>query len=202
MNTNDLRVIKTKKNLEAALLRLLQKKNLEKIQVMHICKEAACSRNTFYAHYYNKYELFNDICVNLVEKICETFSIEYFNQEYVDLYGYGTEIIQVAEQYRTELSIILNSGYSKELKEQLRTKLYEITYISFLKKYNIKEIPQNIDLALLYQIGGVAEFVCNWISKNSKLTVNEASKLHSSINTPVVNAINNILASGIDMYVI
>lgn len=202
MNTNDLRVIKTKKNLEAALLRLMQKKNLEKIQVMDICKEAACSRNTFYAHYYNKYELFNNICANLVGKICETFSIEHFRQEYVDLYGYGTEIIQIAEQCRTELSIILNSGYAKELKEQLRTKLYEITYGSCLTKYNTKEISPNIELALLYQIGGVVEFICNWIGRYDNLLVNEASKLHSGINTPVANAINNMLASETDMYVI
>lgn len=54
----DLRSIKTKKSLNAALSSLLLKQSFKKITVGDICEEAILSRATFYAHYSDKYHLF------------------------------------------------------------------------------------------------------------------------------------------------
>lgn len=202
MNTKDLRVIKTKKNIEEALLHLLTQKELDKIQVIDICREAACSRNTFYSHYYNKYELFSSTCTNYVNKLCETFALEHFNQDYVDLYGYGTEIIFVTEQYKDKLSILLKSGCAGEIKEQLRMKLYEMERDSYLSRYNVSEIPTDISLGFRYQVGGVVEFICNWISQFNNLSAEDAAKLHSNLNTRVANSINEMMQSDEGIYVI
>ena len=53
----DLRIIKTNKILFDALLKLMKKKNFEKIKISDICEEALINRSTFYAHYEDKYEL-------------------------------------------------------------------------------------------------------------------------------------------------
>lgn len=202
MNPNDLRVVKTKKNIEEALLHLLAKKELDKIQVMDICKKAACSRNTFYAHYYNKYELFSSICINCVDKICESFSLEHFSQEYVDLYGYGTEIVYASKQYQEKLAILLKSGYASEIKEQLRMKLYEMERDSYLSRYHVCEIPTDISLGYHYQVGGVVEFICNLSIGYNNFSTEEAAKLHSTLNTPVANVINEMVKYGEGMYMI
>lgn len=202
MNKKDLRVIKTKKNLARALIYLLKNKELDRIQIIDICSEAACSRNTFYSHYYSKYELFNDIVNECVEKICETFSVEHYNAEFVKQHGYGTEIIQVAHQYREELTVLLESGYAGELKKRLSRGLYELEKNSYLKKYKAEIIPTDISLSYHYQVGGVVEFVCNWIVNGAFMDAEAASKLHARINTPVANAINELQGYALDMYVI
>ena len=54
----DLRVIKTKKNLQTALLTLLKEKPLEKVSIAELCREANVNRGTFYLHFQDVPELF------------------------------------------------------------------------------------------------------------------------------------------------
>ena len=53
----DLRVIKTKINIESTFLRLLKETTFEKITVRILLDEALISKGTFYAHYLDKYDL-------------------------------------------------------------------------------------------------------------------------------------------------
>lgn len=53
----DLRVIKTKKALMAAMSNLLQHQKFTQITVQNLCDEALISRATFYAHFADKYDL-------------------------------------------------------------------------------------------------------------------------------------------------
>ena len=68
----DLRIKKTKKALRESLVELIKEKHLEKISVMEICEKALVNRVTFYSHYKDKLELFNDIIkevtLNIVHK--------------------------------------------------------------------------------------------------------------------------------------
>lgn len=63
----DKRVRKTKQSLKQAMLRKLEHQPLEQITVKELCELSEISRITFYAHYTDKYELMDDICVDLVE---------------------------------------------------------------------------------------------------------------------------------------
>lgn len=53
----DLRILKTKKALMAAMSTLLELRNFSQITVNDLCEEALISRNTFYAHFIDKYDL-------------------------------------------------------------------------------------------------------------------------------------------------
>lgn len=53
----DLRVIKTKKNIEHTFIALLKEMSFEKITVRLILERALISKGTFYAHYLDKYDL-------------------------------------------------------------------------------------------------------------------------------------------------
>lgn len=58
MKKEDLRIVRTKKYLVAALLKLLQVKSFDKISVIEICDSALVHRATFYKHFEDKYDLF------------------------------------------------------------------------------------------------------------------------------------------------
>lgn len=62
MNQNDLRVKKTRKNIEVSFLSLLGKKDFSKITVQDILDAALINRSTFYKHYSDKYQLAEVLC--------------------------------------------------------------------------------------------------------------------------------------------
>lgn len=65
INQNDLRVIKTKRGLREAFLRLLFEKGYDAISIQDIATEAEAARVTFYRHYANKEELLID-CIDVL----------------------------------------------------------------------------------------------------------------------------------------
>lgn len=65
----DLRVLKTKKNIYEALIKLLEKSVFEDIKVSEICEEAMINRSTFYSHFEDKYALFNCFINDLKESL-------------------------------------------------------------------------------------------------------------------------------------
>lgn len=66
---DDLRIRRTKYSIKKAFLELLEKKTLERITVNEISKAAFCNRNTFYAHYEDKYDLMNKLCDDALETL-------------------------------------------------------------------------------------------------------------------------------------
>jgi len=60
----DKRIIKTKKNIKATLIAMLDEMPFEKVSVADLCRRGEISRITFYTHYEDKYalvaEMYND----------------------------------------------------------------------------------------------------------------------------------------------
>ena len=57
----DKRIRKTKKNLKATLIEMMNEIPFEEITITNLCKRADISRITFYTHYNDKYALIDDI---------------------------------------------------------------------------------------------------------------------------------------------
>lgn len=65
----DLRIKRTQKAIKSAFFELLDEKSFEHISVKDITDRALISRNTFYLHYADKYELLNKVCDELIIKL-------------------------------------------------------------------------------------------------------------------------------------
>ena len=57
MNKNDLRYIKTEKIIKESFKKCVEKHGFEKVTVSMICEEGLISRNAFYLHFTDKYDL-------------------------------------------------------------------------------------------------------------------------------------------------
>ena len=60
MKKTDARIINSKKYLKEALLSLLSEMKISDIKVVTLCRRAEINRATFYSHYNNVYELFDE----------------------------------------------------------------------------------------------------------------------------------------------
>ncbi|MGI6212656.1 MAG: TetR/AcrR family transcriptional regulator [Anaerovoracaceae bacterium] len=69
----DKRVIKTKKGLKEALIKLMNEKPFAKISVTELCAEANTSRITFYTYYGDKYELLQELFADISDQTRERF---------------------------------------------------------------------------------------------------------------------------------
>ena len=67
----DVRKLKTEKALVTALVSLLERKVWQKITIKDICSEAMVSRSTFYAHFEDKYALFEYMLDGMDEVVTE-----------------------------------------------------------------------------------------------------------------------------------
>ena len=69
----DLRVVKTKKDIKDAMRKLLAEKEFDRITVTEICNEAMTSRITFYRYYGDKYDLLDDLFSDLGDQVLSHF---------------------------------------------------------------------------------------------------------------------------------
>lgn len=69
MLITDIRIIRTKKLLNDALLELLREKPIEKITPTELCRKATINRNTFYSHYKCTGDVLDDIENDLLKTV-------------------------------------------------------------------------------------------------------------------------------------
>ena len=67
--SEDMRVYKTKRNIERTFLELLAKHPFDKITVQMITKEALVNKGTFYRHYADKYDLAHQVAQNTLDRL-------------------------------------------------------------------------------------------------------------------------------------
>jgi len=77
MNENDMRVVKTRRALHQALLTLLKSKSLETISVSALCRQAAVNRGTFYLHYKDVGEVFDEHLRLLLQDLEDSYYEPY-----------------------------------------------------------------------------------------------------------------------------
>lgn len=67
--TVDLRIQRTQKSIKQAFFELIEEEGFDHISVKDITARAMISRNTFYLHYSDKFDLLNKICDEIVFKL-------------------------------------------------------------------------------------------------------------------------------------
>ena len=170
----DLRIVKTKKILFSALLKLMEQKNFERIKISDICDEALVNRSTFYAHYEDKYELL----IELIEELKISFLNElkdndnsFFSKEYLmDLLSILIEHID--ENRKVYNAILLNNKngilidflidvIEKDISERLKDRI------------DIKNSNIPIDIVVKFYVGGLINIGVSWLTNKEQYTKEE-----------------------------
>jgi len=165
----DLRIIKTKKILFTALLKLMKKKDFEKIKISDICQEALINRSTFYAHYEDKYELlialFEEQKLSLLEKL-EDNNNTVFSKEY--LMELLNILMEHIDEYRDMYSAILTNNRNGILIDFLIDAI-ERDVENRLKDNN-EIINSNLPLNIIvkFYTGGLINIGITWLINKEK----------------------------------
>jgi AcrR family transcriptional regulator len=78
----DLRVVKTKRNIKSVMMELLQKKPVEKITVTELASQAMINKGTFYHHYSDIYDLYQELVSDFIEN--SIGSLNYYEEFFTE----------------------------------------------------------------------------------------------------------------------
>ena len=165
----DLRIIKTKKILFDTLLKLMKKKNFEKIKISDICEEALINRSTFYAHFEDKYELlmalFEEQKVSLLEKLEDNDNTNFSKEYLMELLNI---LINHIDENREIYSAILSNNRNGILIDFL-IDVIERDVSDRLKDNNdIKNSNLPLDIIVKFYAGGLINIGMAWLTSKEK----------------------------------
>ncbi|MBQ3335079.1 MAG: TetR/AcrR family transcriptional regulator [Eubacteriaceae bacterium] len=181
MNFTDLRVQRTREQLQNALLTLLETKELKKITVKEICDEAGISRNAFYQHFGYKEDLYDNMVTRATERIRGALApivpdITAIKQDTIDIYAKG--IIDAICEVRELLYVMLKRDDGLFMR-QLTDLIFDQFLTNALPFFNTEDTEE---LRLYYEFlaAGIAAFIIKWIL-NDTVTKDKAQTLLSDI---------------------
>ncbi|MEH7097921.1 TetR/AcrR family transcriptional regulator [Neobacillus vireti] len=166
------RTLYSKKVIIDAFLKLLQEKNLNKITVTDICKEADINRGTFYSYYNDPFDLMRSIEEEMAEKMMSTINIsgdESINNILSDIFKLileNTELCKIIFNEKNGsnvLNTILKSAYERTMEEQ--------------KKRFPHANETQLEYFFTYITGGTIEIVRKWINDDMKLPSDDVIRI-------------------------
>ena len=175
MKKEDLRVVKSKKNLYDSLITLLEDYSFENIKVSDICDKANVNRSTFYDHFTDKYELLNSLFIN----IQNDFSNNLINiNNYNTLKDYYLEIARnLLKHFKKNIKV-----YSYIIKINKNISFDRINDIissnvcAFMDEFNIiyTDIPKNIIIS--YHVSSIISVCLLYLYNNNLYKANDIIK--------------------------
>ncbi|WP_436965956.1 TetR/AcrR family transcriptional regulator [Staphylococcus shinii] len=108
---SDLRVIKTRKSIMQAFIKLSDEKDFKNITLKDITQEALINRATFYYHFSDIYDLLDKA---LAEELLINLNYEYFDQRSIDE-ATLTYIFKIVSEFQLSLSRRCHRSYPETI---------------------------------------------------------------------------------------
>jgi AcrR family transcriptional regulator len=165
MNQEDLRVIKTKRGLREAFIRLLLDKGYDAITIQDIATEAEMARITFYRHYKNKEELLVD-CLNVVyEELAERVkqvSSEQIQQAFTPLLVFYEHILEKERLYK----ILFSSQGAQFLVNRIRTLIATKTIKQIKAQFPLEQLLAPVEIIANHIASAQIGLVVWWLEND------------------------------------
>ncbi len=186
----DRRVKYTKEVLKNSLTDLLWEKPLEKITVKELCEKADVNRGTFYSHYSDQFDLFEEIVENFV---VEAVGI---TEHFFEIEG-GSQIKRAAKIYtfvkeNHRLTKVLLDGRSIFGFDEYSDKFNEIVHRVYLDDIKSKvENERFVDMVYQYVAAANITLIKYWVNTGMKESENEMAKLALNLTANGVRGLYN-----------
>lgn len=142
-NTEDLRVIKTRKLIKDTFFTMRETMPLEKIHVRELCKKAMINKSTFYNHYRDIYDLNEQL-----EKEAITEFLSRFQERDMLLENPEQFLTRIPKTFDDNLSLLLPL-----FRDRFDAAFYEIER-QLRKEYDNGHLSEEDDIRITYILGG------------------------------------------------
>lgn len=177
-----MRVIRTRKWLQDALLQLMKEKPFREIQITEIADRAHVSRPTFYLHYQSKQELL----LSHVDAVFDEFYAEMrkgFLSGTADRKWCCVLLFQYWERYADTLRMVIEADIHNELRDRLR-KYVAIVITQLPESEKARVDKQSLDFIIDFVAGGAYMLLTQWIIQNRPRSAEQMGQLYFDLTTP------------------
>ncbi|PRO65357.1 TetR/AcrR family transcriptional regulator [Alkalicoccus urumqiensis] len=161
----DRRVRKTKLALKQALLTLLKKKTLGAVTITELVQRADLNRSTFYHHYNNAAELFEEIRSGVLDDLARCYREPYLHVRRLFLDELSASSIQIFEHVYENggfYTVILDSSTAYDFQLEIQSMIQKIT----LEELLIDAPPSlNKELYASYHAHAITGMIMDWVRR-------------------------------------
>lgn len=160
MREDDLRVIKTKSSVRAALFELMSEKSLAKITISEICARAKINRKTFYSHYRSP----GDVIEELENEVLEEFSaiLRRGGESILDIGAAIRDISATIEQRAEFFRQFMRQNPDLFNKGKIKAMLCRVITVSMKNAGALTENEAALKAAAEFSISGVLALYSAW----------------------------------------
>jgi len=172
MENPDSRVRYTKMVLQQALLKILQRKPIDKVTIKELCEEAKLNRGTFYLHYSAPNDLLMEIEQQFIDEAMMPFSL-YFNEGYetIHMAAVFTAILKNKDLCRIIMSKNGNPRFLERMKEMLRESIVD-GWCGEFPTYSRDDLNYVYD----YVLTGSMRLILNWIEDDKGISAADLAR--------------------------
>jgi AcrR family transcriptional regulator len=190
-DSQDLRVKRTRKWLQEALLSLMLEKPFSKISIAEITDKAQVSRPTFYLHYHSREEVLEDF----LDSMYTNFMVD-MEPNLESIIG-GKMAIKLYEQI-SDQALFLRSLIDSEVSNLVVHKLHQYCYEVIKKSLDQALFPGCDDITWDFVIASIAGSVyamsVRWLQMDVPLLPKEMGELTKQLLRP---GVREVLMSGV-----
>lgn len=167
------RIMVTKKLLKEGLFRLLDKKNIDKVNVTELCRESGINRATFYAHYGTPYDILNEIEHEMIDEIMRNTEHAWKNKGKLDILSSTEVMCQYFYDHADLIRVLIRNFSGQDF-----TRMLNQTYETIIKSSVAENMDKNdIKLVTAYLAGGGVFLLNTWLQEEVQKTPKEIAQL-------------------------
>ncbi len=174
--SNDLRVRRTRKWLQDALIELMKEKPFQEIQITELCARAQVSRPAFYLHFRSKEELL----LSHLDTIFDQFHAQVLKEiarGNIDQKYFSIMLFQYWERDTETLRMVIQAGNPDILIERLREHFGVILSEITAKTRKSVVDPQLHDLVVGFLAGGAYMLLKGWLAQKMPFSGEQMGQL-------------------------
>lgn len=188
----DRRARKTRKAIQNAFMKLMLKKDISRITIKDLSEVADINRSTFYLHYYDIYDVFEDIEKETVEGIFEIikdFDVSELVRNPFPLLKSITEEMDVNPDFSQFLiGSTVSSNFLNKIKKQFKSRLVS----EYKKLFPNEKNTDKIALAITFITGGTIDVYEEWVNDGKLVPLSEFCKnVSEQISKGISGIFNN-----------
>ena len=165
----DRRVKYTKMVLKNSLIEILNEKPIEKVTVKEICEHADVNRGTFYSHYSDQFDLYNNVIDELLNGIFERLGNlmeDGLTREHV--HESITSVFEFIQENYKLVKVLLDGRIEYNIEKRIRDVVKRI----YLDKISHVD-PEMVNTAYSFVASGILGLIKYWINSGMKNSPDE-----------------------------
>lgn len=176
----DKRVEKTKRSIRNALVSLMQSKELSHITVKELSEVAMINRKTFYTHYADIYEIYDEIETELISDllaIIKQYQVGKRDFHTYDLFKHLNDFINSdLEFYRKLMGSYGTDGFANKIKCALKKALMEMV------REQVKMGEVQLSMCSEYIASGIMGMYLEWFRSDQPVSIEELARMASILS--------------------